>query len=461
MVTCISFDWQSIGVACIEQHERLISLSEFDDDDFHSELEAMLVVLSPKECILPRLDGDYARIQTLLDRNSVMASVVKRSDFSADATAIVQDLKNLLHFEKGQQESAHVQLEFTSMKLAMTALAATVKYLGLVEDTCNLGHYRMAPLNLKRLVHLDAAAVSALNLLPRPGTSCTSAAYRWQSILGVLDRCRTAQGHRLMAQWVKQPLRNEALIRDRHDIVQCLVEASCTRTELYDNELRKMPDIMVSQIGLTLHDLHDSSIAFAPSIQVLSKKLMRKKATLQDIYRLYQVVGRLPTILAALDDLEHSTVTSVISSPMRESVSDLKMFRDMVENTIDKASLQRGEYLVDPSFDDELANLKDSMDKVEESIRRQQAKAARDLGLDTVKVEYVAHLGYHLRLTLKEEATIRKRKEYQVLDAIKGGVRFTTDRLSSLNDDYKQAKTTYEEQQETIVAEIVRIASKS
>lgn len=226
----------------------MVSLSEFDDDDFFSELEALLVILAPKECVLPRTDGDYARIQTLLERNSVMSSVVKRSDFSTDTAGIVQDLNNLLHFEKGQQESAHVQSEVTGNLVAMSALAAVVKYLGLVGDACNLGHYRLGQLNLKRFVHLDAAAVSALNLLPRPGTSSSSAAYRWQSILGVLDRCRTPQGHRLMAQWVKQPLRNEAIIKDRHDIVQCLVDGSCARSELYDNILRKMPDIMVMMI---------------------------------------------------------------------------------------------------------------------------------------------------------------------------------------------------------------------
>lgn len=87
--------------------------------------------------------------------------------------------------------------------------------------------------------------MSALNLLPKPGTSVNSTAYKWQSILGVLDRCQTPQGHRLMAQWVKQPLRNEATIKDRHDIVQCLVEASNARSELHDTYLKKMPDVMV------------------------------------------------------------------------------------------------------------------------------------------------------------------------------------------------------------------------
>lgn len=49
---------QQIGVACIDANERLISVTEFDDDDFFSELEALLVLLGPKECVLPSSESD-------------------------------------------------------------------------------------------------------------------------------------------------------------------------------------------------------------------------------------------------------------------------------------------------------------------------------------------------------------------------------------------------------------------
>lgn len=144
---------------------------------------------------------------------------------------------------------------------------------------------------------MDAAAVSALNLLPKAGAAHSSPAYRWQSILGVLDRCQTPQGHRLMAQWVKQPLRNADTIKDRHDIVECLVDASSARGELHDVYMKKMPDVMV-----------------------LSKKLMRKKASLQDIFRVYQVVLRMPKLVTIMEDLGHATVGSVLVQPLRDTL---------------------------------------------------------------------------------------------------------------------------------------------
>lgn len=46
---------------------------------------------------------------------------------------------------------------------------------------------------------------------------------------------------------------------------------------------------------------------------------MRKKASLQDLYRLYQVVVRIPKIVTILDDLLNSTVENVIVSPLKVS----------------------------------------------------------------------------------------------------------------------------------------------
>ncbi len=255
---------KKIGIASIDANERIISIIEFIDDDFCSELEALIVLLGPKECVLP--SGDFTTIKTLLERNNVMVTTAKRSDFNLTKSDLVRDLNKLLKFEKGQLENANALPEM-SKTVAMGALGAALKYLNIIEDSNNLGHFEMKLLNLKRyvgcalhmrsflkaltfriflsFVHLDAAAVSALNLLPKPGTPLHSLAYKWQSILGVLDRCKTPQGHRLMAQWIKQPLRNEAVIKDRHDIVQCFIDASNARTDLHDGYMKKTPDVMV------------------------------------------------------------------------------------------------------------------------------------------------------------------------------------------------------------------------
>jgi len=185
---------------------------------------------------------------------------------------------------------------------------------------------------------LDAAAVAALNILPKPGTHPSMPSYRWQSILGVLDHCRTPQGHRLMGQWVKQPLRSREILNDRHNIVQCLLESPDTMETLSLDYLKRIPDILM-----------------------LTKKLMRRKANLQDLFRIYQVILRTPKILKVLLELDNSTIESVICAPFKSFLEDLTGLKQMVEQVVDFEAIERGEYLVKASFDSRLMELQETM----------------------------------------------------------------------------------------------------
>lgn len=55
--------------------------------------------------------------------------------------------------------------------------------------------------------------------------------------------------------------------------------------------------------------------------QMLGKKLLRKRATLQDIYRLYQVVIRVPKILAVLKDLDCVTINNALCDPILDALT--------------------------------------------------------------------------------------------------------------------------------------------
>ncbi|XP_055709286.1 DNA mismatch repair protein spellchecker 1 [Phlebotomus papatasi] len=427
----------SVGLSCIETTDRIFSLIEIVDDDFFTELEAIVVLLGPKECLLPSKEGEYEKINALLERNGVLVTVRKRQEFTVSTSDFEDDLNRLLFFEKGQQENLNTVLGGTNKTFALQTLNVAIKYLDLGSDSSNFGHFQLKVMNLKRFVHLDAAAVSALNILPKPGTSVTSQVYRCQSILGVLDYCRTPQGRRLLVQWLKQPLKDIEAIKDRHDIVECFVESLNTRKEIHDDYLKRIPDIMM-----------------------LTKKLMRRNASLQDVYKLYRVVGRVPNLLGLLSDLENSTVNNILSKPIRDTYGDLFKFKEMIEKILDMEGIEKGEYFIKPSFDEELQTMKEKMDEIEEKIRKELRKAANDLNLDegsSIKLDVVSHIGYHFRISLKEDSVLRKNTKYRTIDAVKGGVRFTTDKLTDLNSEFSEVRESYEEQQKSIVDEVIRV----
>lgn len=428
-----------IGLGFVDVNERRMGVIEFVDDDFYTELEALIVLLSPKECLLSNAAGEHERIEQIMKRNNVITSLRKVKESMTDKVNIIESLNKLLRFREGQQQNANTIPE-ASKTVAISALAVAINYLELTNEIANHGQFQLISLDSNRFVHLDAAAVSALNLFPKPGTSTKSSTYRWQSVLGVLDRCRTPQGHRLIAQWIKQPLRDYELIKDRHDIVDYFVGNTMVRAELHDNHLKKLPDIMF-----------------------VLKRLLRRKASLQDIFRLYQVTLRVPRMLTLLDanNTGNTAVLNNIYNPIKDSLGDLKLFKAMVEQIIDLELVEQGEYLVKSDFDSQLQERKQEMDEIHSKMKRHLASVAKDIGLDagsSIKLECVSQHGFHFRITLKDETLIRKNNSYRILDAIKGGVRFTTTKLQDYSDSFTTLKNAYEEQQQTIVAEVIRVA---
>lgn len=131
----------------------------------------------------------------------------------------------------------------------------------------------------------------------------------------------------------------------------------------------------------------------------------------------------------------------------------------MVVEILDMDSIDKGEFLVKSSFNEKLGELKADIDKLEAKMKREHSKVMADLGLDSVKLDCVSHLGYHFRVTMRDESTLRKSKNYKIIDALKGGARFTNDALEDLNLKFIAARDEYEEEQQTIVDEVIKTAT--
>nr|CAD7573794.1 unnamed protein product [Timema californicum] len=425
-----------VGVGFVDVSERKLCVCEFSDDDHFSNLEALVVQVGPKECLLPGTNGsqEFVTIKKVVERSGVLVTPRKKTEFSTDGLA--QDLNRLIAFKKGQQENAMAMPE-TNLTTAVCALNAIIKFLELTTDSSNFNQFSLSTMNWSQYVHLDSAAVKALSLIPPPVVTTSQAHH---SVIGLMDRCKTPQGHRLLAQWMKQPLRDLNTILERQEIVRALIDDLEARQALTQEHLRRIPDI-----------------------QALARRLLKKKVTMQDLYRIYQVVKRLPQLVKCLDTPGQSaTLINVLVDPLRELLTDMLKFQEMIESTIDMDLVDRGEFLVKPDFDDDLQEMRNSMNSIEDQIKKLLSRVASDLNLEagkTLKLESNNQLGYFFRVTLKEEKVLRDNKNYQTLDTNKSGVRFRNSALADLNSDYQHHKEQYSEQQKAIVAEIIGIAA--
>ncbi|CAL8085454.1 unnamed protein product [Calicophoron daubneyi] len=451
-----SNDQLYVHLGFCHKEERRFVVGEFIDSVQLANVETALIQLETRECLVPAgllsassdadklscgkpLDTTVAEhLSLVFERAGILVTEVNRGDFTLPD--VTQDLGYLLK-RSGQETTSGYKTNGKELdaKGGLMCLGAIIKFLDLKADDANANAFSIDTFNLENFVRLDTAAVRALHLLPGPDDK-----NRYQSVYGVLNNCRTAQGQRLLAQWLRQPLTDVLKIDERLDLVESLVDETGIRQGLHDDFLRRVPDL-----------------------QRLMRRLQKKRsAGLQEVYRIYQTIARLPhavDLLRQYRGAHFAVVTEYLTKPLEEAFDNFAKFQEMVESTIDLNTVQhRNEFIIRSDFDEALGELRTKLDELEERIEEEFKRSARKLNLEpgkSIKLDSNDQLGFFMRITLKEEKVLREFKSFEILDTQKAGVRFRNSAMSSLNEDHMQAKSEYAAAQQSIVDEVIRIAA--
>ena len=462
-----------VGMAFVNMANRCMGACEFADDEHFSHLETALVQLGAKEAVLPTgsmprssIDedlgpeadadashppnsktspnrkitaADRSRLSdALVSRCRIMTSERPRSTFSTKL--LRDDLGRMLRSGSSALESFRPILD---LALASSALAGCLAFSELLSDDGEHGRWNLELYSTGRFMRVDASAQRALNVFP----SRTDAADTF-SLYGLLNRCRTAMGKRLLRTWLKQPLVDPAEIVDRHDIVEAFHDDASLRSDVSGLHLRGLPDI-----------------------DRLKKKLEDRTATLQDLCQLYRASSRLPMIEGALREHRgryREKMWMGFADPLAAAhdAEHLSKFEDLIEAALDLDKVP-DEYLISSTYDEQLEEIEGEKRTTEEEIERLAENAAQDLGLvlgKSVKLEWHKTTNQRircLRITAKEERTVRKKlqSKYLELETRKDGVKFTNRRMKAVAERLQRLSGDYEKRQATLVQQVVAVAA--
>ncbi|KAL1409833.1 MSH2 protein [Vanrija albida] len=428
---------RTVGAAFVDVQDKTIGVAEFPEDEHYGNTESLIIQLGIKECIMQEdakhADHELAKVRTLVERCGVIVTERKASEFQP--SSVVQDLGRLLNDTHPSVLPEH------DLKQAMSALSALISYLGLLSDSLVHGTFKLHNHDLSQYMKLDASALKALNLMPNPELGSS----KNMSLYGLLNYCRTSQGQRLLARWLKQPLVNLHSILERQNIVGMFVDDTVTRATVQDDCLKKIPDF-----------------------HRISKRFHRGQAGLEDVVRVYQAVQVLPRIIEHLDSVkeanpEHGAVLDTRFTDALKGHSEmLDKYAEMVENTIDLDELQNHNFVLLPTLDNELQSFRDKLVGVRDELDAEHRRVGKALGLDTDKKLHLENhhvYKYSFRITKAEAGLIRNKKQYIELSTQKSGTIFTTDTLRDLSDEFSTLQDNYEEKQRHLVKEVVQIAA--
>ncbi|KAI8051755.1 muts domain V-domain-containing protein [Thamnidium elegans] len=424
----ISMDQKTVGVSFADTTINQLGVSQFIDNESFSNLETLIIQLGVKECILPssnaaEKDFDRKKINDILSRCNV---------------ALTETKKNLNRLLEGD---INVEaLPEYEMKSALSSCACIISYLKLMGNDENFGKFTLNNHDLSQYMRLDGPALAALNLLPtvHDGPNKNS------SLFGLLNKCRTAQGSRLFAQWLKQPLLSLNEITKRQDIVQAFVE---------DTDLRQ--------------NMQEAHLHHVPDLHRISKKVLKGNASLQDVVRIYQVILRLPALIGCLRNCVSSNpeivdlVRTTYTTKLEEHYSHLTKLEELVVTTIDLDAADNHEYIIKAEYNEELQIIYTEMKGVERQMALEFERVAGQLGLEKEKklrLEKHSLYGHCFRIIGRTEASkIRNKSEYIELNTQKSGTIFTTRRLKDCSTRYEELSRSYEDKQRGLVKEVISI----
>jgi len=405
-------DETGAGLAYCDISTGEVSVTELTGLRYIEKLMNELVKIQAREIIANEAAGLDGFDEDIKETSGAYFSIWSPQNFSRDSAV---DLV-LRQFRVKSLKGLGVE----EKPLAVLSLGALLSYLYETQKQ-DLSH--LADLNVYDIsdhMSLDKSTIRNLEL--------TETLYEKKvqgSLLGILDKTRTAMGSRKMKQWLREPLNNLAEIQERLDAVEVLTDNVLLRNNIREH----------------LNKIYD--------LERLAGRIATGNANGRDLIALKNSIYVLPEIKSEL-----VSCGNPLLERLEQSMDSLSEIYDL----IDRAIVEEPPYtikeggLIKSGYSEELDQLKNSIRDGQNWIAGLEAVERERTGIKNLKVGFNKVFGYYLEVTksyydLVPENYIRKQ-------TLANCERFITPELKEVESVVLNAETKINQMEYELFSEI-------
>ncbi|WP_180104287.1 DNA mismatch repair protein MutS [Acinetobacter sp. YH12108] len=382
---------QQIGIALLDLSAGLFKVQQIDYD--LSQLAIELARLMPSEIVIDENLQDQELVEHLKQQLDVPISKRPNVDFNqnnAQKTLCDQFAVSTLS-----------GFGIDHLPLAKAAAAALIHYAKETQKTA-LPHIRTIQLEQSSdFIALDPVTRRNLELIEPLFEHGTS-------LFQLINDCQTAMGGRLLSRTLMQPLRDTAILDERLDATQALLEG-----------------FHESPVRLVLKEISD--------IERVLSRIALGSARPRDLVQLRQACAQIPFLRHALQPLL-SQQNSKLLQQLNEELGDFhglhqRLMSAIVENP---PVLLRDGNVIAEGFDSELDELRKIRDHAGQFLIDLEIKEREQSGIPTLKIGYNRVSGYYIELT---RAQAEQAPEHYIRrQTLKNAERYITPELKAFED---------------------------
>jgi len=225
------------------------------------------------------------------------------------------------------------------------------------------------------------------------------------TLAGLMDRCATPMGSRLLRSWLNQPIRNRDALGARQTAVDALTHAPAMAT--LHNELDDVGDLE----------------------RILTRIALRSAGP-RDLTRLREALGRLPVIRAAVAAIE----TAPRLTDLAHAIAPHDAERELLQRALvaEPPVLLRDGGVIATGYDAELDELRTISTDAGQYLDELEAKERERTGLSSLKLGYNRVHGYYIEISRAQSKSVPI--DYQRRQTLKNAERYIVPELKEFED---------------------------